>query len=148
MGMNRVNLVGRLTKDVELRKTQSGLSVTICNIAFDSNGKDANGNYGTLFIDIKIFGRVAEVVASNCIKGSSLAVDGRLNYQEYERKDGTKAKKWEVIADNVSFFNKAAEKANEEREKQKVEVVRSEPIEETEKLPFDIDDLEDDDLPF
>ena len=91
--INRVVLVGRITKDAETKKTQSGLSVCSFSIAVDR--KD-----GTDFIDCVAWRQAADFMGSYVKKGDLIAVDGRLQTRQWER-DGHKNKATEVIADSV-----------------------------------------------
>lgn len=95
--MNRVCLIGRLTKDLELRATPSGANVTSFTLAVDNIGKDA----GASFIECVAWNQQATFLTTYCKKGTKLAVEGRLQTRSYDRKDGTKAYVTEVIADRV-----------------------------------------------
>lgn len=102
--MNRVVLVGRLTRNPELRRTNSDVPVVSFSIAVEDRAKDANGNKTVSYIDIKAWNASAENVAKFCRKGSLVGVDGRLQQRTFERADGTKQKIIEVIADSVQFL--------------------------------------------
>ena len=102
--MNRVVLVGRLTRNPELRRTDSDVPVVSFSIAVEDRAKDASGNKTVSYIDIKAWNASAENVAKFCRKGSLVGVDGRLQQRTFERADGTKQKIIEVIADSVQFL--------------------------------------------
>jgi single-strand DNA-binding protein len=101
--LNRVVLVGRLTKDPELRRTQSGAAVTTFTLAVDkrfSRDQDRTANFFT----IVAWNNTAENVAKYMRKGNLVGVDGRLDQRSYERADKTRGYVVEVIADQVSFL--------------------------------------------
>lgn len=98
MGINKVVLIGRLTKDVELRSTPSGSEVCNFSLAVDDyNGKE-NVAY---FIECIAWNQTARFVTTYCKKGTLIAVDGKLQTRSYDRKDGTKAYVTEVVCSNV-----------------------------------------------
>ncbi len=106
--INRVILVGNLTKDPELRATGSGLSV--CTIRIAVNNRRKKGDTGEWveepnYFNVTTFGAQADNVARFLSKGRQVAVDGRLSWSEYEAKDGSgKRERVEVIADSVQFI--------------------------------------------
>ena len=103
--VNRVVLVGRLTKDPELRKTSSDISFATFTLAVDNRIREADGTRGTIFIDCRVFRDQADNLVKNTRKGSKVAVDGSLNQRNFERKDGTKGKAIEIIVDSVTFLD-------------------------------------------
>lgn len=110
--MNKVVLVGRLTKDPELRNTNSGLPVAAFTVAINRTFKNKEGNYDADFINVSIFGKQAENVSKYCFKGSQVGVDGRIQTRSYDAEDGTKRYVTEVIADNVEFLGSKKDNAN------------------------------------
>ena len=106
--INRVILVGNLTRDPELRSTGSGLSV--CTIRIAVNNRRKRGDTGEWveepnYFNVTTFGAQADNVARYLAKGRQVAVDGRLSWSEYEAKDGSgKRERVEVIADSVQFI--------------------------------------------
>lgn len=104
--MNRVVLVGRLTRDPELRKTQSQMSVASFTVAIDNRTKGPNGEKTTSFIPCTIWGQAAENVSRFTRKGSLVGVDGRLQQRSYESRDGRKVSVIEVVCDSVQFLEK------------------------------------------
>lgn len=139
--MNRIVLVGRLTRDPELRRTNSDSSVASFTLAVDDRMKDANGQKTTTFIGVTVWNQQADNVAKFCRKGSLVGVDGRIRQRTYERRDGTKASVIEVIADSITFLEpKSKEIPNEE-------VPLDEPVHDENKN-LDTIDVTDDDLPF
>lgn len=103
--MNKITLIGRLTKDVELRYTQSGTGVASFTLAVDRQFKNQQGEKETDFIDVTCWRKLAEIVANNIGKGRLVAVDGRLQIDNFE-KDGQKRKAAKVIADSVQFLDR------------------------------------------
>ncbi len=101
--LNRIVLIGRLTKQPELRITPSGVSVTTITVAVDRRPTQG-GQRDTDFIDVVLFGRLAEVTCKYMDKGRLVAVEGRLQSRNWETKDGQKRKSWEVIADSIEFL--------------------------------------------
>lgn len=97
--MNRVAIVGRLTKDIELKKTQSGLSVTSFTVAVNRRGGDQTAD----FIACVAWKQSAEYLANYGRKGSVLALEGRIQTRNYEQ-NGHKVFVTEVVADSVSLI--------------------------------------------
>ncbi|MFA6624413.1 MAG: single-stranded DNA-binding protein [Bacilli bacterium] len=112
-GLNRVVLVGRIVRDPELKRTNSGTSVTSFTIAVDNVTK-AGAEKTTSFIPCTSWNKTAENVAKYCAKGSLVGVDGRLNQRSYEDKSGQKRSVVEVIAESVQFLERKG--ANTENE--------------------------------
>ncbi|MDY3196698.1 MAG: single-stranded DNA-binding protein [Paracholeplasma sp.] len=100
--MNRVVLVGRLTRDPELRRTATGTAVTSFSLALD-NRPTRDGEKSTSFFNIVAWNQTAENVAKYVRKGSLVGVDGRLLQRSYE-KNGVKFNVVEVVADSVQFL--------------------------------------------
>lgn len=102
--MNRIILIGRLTRDPELRYTQSGKAVCNFNLAVDRPFTSQSGEREADFIDIVVWQKQAENVAKYLSKGRQAAVEGRLQIRSYEANDGTRRWRSEVIADRVEFL--------------------------------------------
>ena len=140
--MNEVLLVGRLTKDPNLRMTQSGSDITKITIAISRHFKDKNGNYNTDFFDILLWNSLAKRVNEWCKKGDTIGVRARLQNISYTDNDGKKVYKNEIVAEDISFI------ANNQKKETKVE---TESVKQ-ESDPFkDFGEevvLNDDDLPF
>ena len=104
--LNRVTIIGRLTRDPELRSTPSGTSVCALRIACNSSRKDADGVYAERpnYFDVSVFGAPAENVAQYMRKGSRVGVDGRLEWREWESSGETR-QAVSIIADNVQFLD-------------------------------------------
>ncbi len=103
--LNRIVLIGRLTRDPELRSTQTGRAVCTFSLAVDRGWQSADGTRETDFINIVVWGKPAETSAQYLSKGKMAAVDGRLQIRNYEAKDGSKRQAAEVVADNVRFLS-------------------------------------------
>lgn len=99
--MNKAILVGRLTRDPEVRYTQKGTAVASFSIAVNSGFGD---NKRVDFVPIVVWDKLAEVCGNNLSKGRNVLVEGRLQVSEYE-KDGVKRKTTEVVASNVEFLD-------------------------------------------
>lgn len=102
--LNRIILMGRLTRDPELRQTQSGASVANFSLAVDRDFKDKQtGEKTTDFIDIVAWRSSAEFVSRFFTKGRMAVVEGRLQIRDWTDKDGGKRRSAEIVADNVYF---------------------------------------------
>lgn len=99
MSMNRVCLMGRIGRELELKKTNSGVSVVSFPLAVDRNGKDA----GTDWIDCVAWRGTAEVLCNYADKGRMIVVEGRLQMRDWTDKNGNKRRSYEVQADSVYF---------------------------------------------
>nr|DAH80636.1 MAG TPA: Single strand binding protein [Caudoviricetes sp.] len=95
--MNTVNLIGNLTRDPELRFSQSGTAVASCNIAVQRRFKNQNGNYESDFINIKSFSKTAELLAEHFRKGSKLGITGNIQTGSYENQQGQKVYTTDVV---------------------------------------------------
>ena len=105
--INRVTLVGRLTRDPELRALPSGTSVLNLGLAVNGRQKDPSGNWidKPNFFDVKVFGAQADMLANHLAKGRRIGVDGRLDWSSWEAQDGGKRSKVEVVAQSVQFLD-------------------------------------------
>lgn len=141
--VNRIVLVGRLTRDPELRRTNSETPVASFTLAVDDRVKDAEGNKVTTFIGVTVWNQQADNVAKFCHKGSLVAVDGRIRQRSFIRKDNTKGSVIEVIADSVQFLE-----PKEVRSIPNEEFFEDEVPAPVEGNNLDSIDVTDDDLPF
>ena len=101
--LNRIIVMGRMTKDPELRTTQSGTSVCSFTLAVDRDFKDSNGEKGVDFIDVVAFRHTAEFVCKYFSKGRVAVAEGRLQIREWKDKDGNNRRTAEIVAENVYF---------------------------------------------
>ena len=131
--LNSITLLGRLTKDPELRKSNEDVAYCTISLAFDNPNKESNGERGTTFIDVRCFKSVAESVCQHTHKGSKVAVTGSLTSRSYLNQAGDKRVVYEIHASSVEFLdpkpadNSAVEEVSEE---------------------VNLDDFSDNDLPF
>lgn len=102
--MNTFLGVGRITRDLELKQTQSGVSVVAFTIAINRNYADSDGNYQTDFINCVAFRNQAENLVKFMKKGSQIGVEGRLQTRTYQRDDGSNVYVVEVIANQITFL--------------------------------------------
>lgn len=101
MNMNKVIIIGRLTRDPEVRYTQSGKVVVSFSVAVDSGYGD---NKKTDFIPVVVWDKLAEACGNNLSKGRRISVEGRLQIRDYE-KDGQKKRAADVVAQNIEFLD-------------------------------------------
>ena len=101
--LNKIFIMGRLTRDPELRRTQSGTAVTSFSLAVDRDYKSQSGEKETDFIDVVAWRSTAEFVSKYFTKGRMAVVEGRLQIRDWTDKEGGKRRSAEVIADNVYF---------------------------------------------
>jgi single-strand DNA-binding protein len=106
--INRVVLVGRLTRDPELRALPSGSALCSLRIACDSSRREPDGSYVRKpnFFSVRAFGGQAESIARYLHKGSRVAVDGRLDWSEWETDDGARRQAVDIVAARVEFLDR------------------------------------------
>ena len=109
--MNRICLVGRVTKDLELKKTPSALSVVNFSIAVNKFSKDPENNVD--FFDCVVYGTQADNLVKYQSKGSLIAVEGKLDTRTYQTKDGQNRKIYEVICDKITFIGSRSSEVQE-----------------------------------
>ena len=102
--MNKALLVGRLTRDPELRTTPGGLAVTRFAVAVSEPYTNRNGERETNYINCSAFGRQADNISKYCHKGSLVSVEGRIRTGSYDAQDGTKRYTTEIVCDRVNFL--------------------------------------------
>jgi single-strand DNA-binding protein len=105
--INRVTLVGRLTRDPELRHLPSGAPVLEMGVAVNGRQQDDSGNWVDKpnFFDVKVYGNQAEHLSQYLSKGRRIGIDGRLDWRSWEAQDGTKRSKVDVVAQTVQFLD-------------------------------------------
>lgn len=128
---NGVHIMGRITRDLELRHTQSGTAVCQFCVAVTRSFKDANGEYQSDFIDCVAWRNSAEFITKYFSKGAMIALDGELQTRNYTDKDGNKRKATELLVSGAAFTGEKREAA-----------AKPKPTED------DYSDIFDDDLPF
>ena len=114
--MNRVSLIGRLTKDPELRTNDKGLDIASFTIAVHRPFKNENGDYEADFILCKAFKKRAETIHKYCKKGDMLGVEGSIRTGSYEKEDGSRVYTSEIMADNVEFLTPNNNTPKEEKQ--------------------------------
>jgi single-strand DNA-binding protein len=104
--INRVVLVGNLTRDPELKHTAGGTAVCSLRIAVNSRRRDESGQWVDKpnYFDVSVFGNQAESSAQYLAKGRPVAIDGRLDWREWDAQDGQKRQAVQIIAESVQFL--------------------------------------------
>jgi single-strand DNA-binding protein len=115
MSLNRITLVGRLTRDPELRTTSTGKDVVEFSIAVNKRIKPAEGADADFF-RVKAWGQTASYVADYIGRGRLVAVDGRLESRKYTDKEGNNREIVEIVADNVNALDRPKEDAEPRQE--------------------------------
>lgn len=108
---NGVHIMGRITRDLELRHTQSGTAVCQFCVAVTRSFKDANGEYQSDFIDCVAWRNSAEFITKYFSKGAMIALDGELQTRNYTDKDGNKRKATELLVSSAAFTGEKREAA-------------------------------------
>ena len=119
--MNKVILMGRLTRDPEVRYTQTGKVVCQFTLAVDRPFANQEGQREADFIAIVVWGKIAELCGNSLTKGQRALVDGRLQIRSYDAKDGTKRWVTEIIANSVEFIERRSDTAKPTGEKSEME---------------------------
>ena len=101
--LNHIVVMGRLTRDPELRKTASGVSVASFSVAVDRDFSQQDGKKETDFLDVVAWRNTAEFAAKYFAKGRMAIVSGRLQIRNWEDKDGNKRRTAEILAENIYF---------------------------------------------
>jgi single-strand DNA-binding protein len=116
--INRVVLVGRLTRDPELRALPSGINVCSLRVACNSSRRDAEGEYQEKpnYFDVSVYGGASDSISRYMRKGGRVAIDGRLEWREWETADLQKRQAVSVVADTVQFLDSPAERSAGTRE--------------------------------
>ena len=114
--MNVVILIGRLTKDVELKYTQAGKAVATFTLAVDRPFTNQAGERETDFIPVVVWGKSAENCANHLGKGRLVAVEGRMQIRSYEDQNGQRRRVTEVVASSVQFLDRAKESGGAKEE--------------------------------
>lgn len=127
--VNKVILIGNLTRDIELRTTGGGMNVAKFGLAVNRKSKAGET---TCFVDCTAFGKSADLLHQYVSKGSPLFVEGRLEFSTWEAKEGGKRSKLEVVVDNFQFLSgQSPELSNGERSgggRQAIETISTEDI--------------------
>ena len=116
--MNNVSLVGRLTKDVELKNTSTGVANAKFTLAVNRQFKSANGEKEVDFINFVAWRKTAEILSNYASKGSQIGITGRIQTRNYEGSDGKRVYVTEVVAESVALLDS---KSNNQQPQQKKE---------------------------
>ena len=111
--LNKIIIMGRLTRDPKLRRTGSGTAVTSFSLACDRDFKSQSGDKETDFIEVVAWKNTAEFVSKYFSKGRMAVVDGRLQIRDWTDKAGNKRTTAEVVADNVYFADSKRSESND-----------------------------------
>ncbi len=112
--LNQVVLVGRLTKDIEVSETENGKKYATVTLAIPRSFKNADGEYETDFVSVKLFDNIAENTSEYCKKGDIVGVKGRMQSGSYE-KDGETKYTLDVVGEKVTFLSSRS-KEHEDRD--------------------------------
>lgn len=108
--MNKIHLIGNVVHTPEMRTTTTGVNVCKFSIAVKRKFKDqATGDYATDFFDVQAWRQTADACGKFLEKGKKVAVVGAMQMRDYEAKDGSKRRAWEVVADEVEFLSPRSE---------------------------------------
>ena len=133
--LNKIIIMGRLTRDPEMRHTQTGTSVASLTLACARDFKTQNGEKETDFVDVVVWGTTAEFAANYFTKGRMAIVDGRLQFRDWQDKYGNKRKTAEVVADRM-YFGDSKQEGKQESKKQTAPAEDFCEIEDDGDLPF------------
>ena len=113
--LNRVTLVGRLTRDPEMRSLPGGDPVMSMRLAVSSRQRDPDGQWGdkSNYFDVTLFGRRAEALSSFLAKGTRIGIDGRLSWREWQTQDGSKRQSVEIVANDLFLLDGRREESRE-----------------------------------
>ncbi|NCU39249.1 single-stranded DNA-binding protein [Candidatus Saccharibacteria bacterium] len=116
--MNSVQLIGRLTKDLDLKYTQTGKAVATGTLAVNRRFKNAQGESEADFINIQIWDKSAENLANFTRKGSQIGVNGRIQTRNYENKEGQRVYVTEIVVENFTLLEKKSDNAPQQSSRQ------------------------------
>ena len=112
--LNQVVVVGRLVRDPEVEKTESGKDRTFITVAVPRAYKNENGEYDTDFVDCVLWNNIATNTTEYCHKGDIIGIKGKIETNTYETEDGEKKKSTNIVAEKVTFLSsKAPEKSDD-----------------------------------
>lgn len=138
--MNNVNLIGRLTHEVENRRTTTGRVVAKFTLAVDSYGKNEDGNKKSYFFECETWDDLASRLWENLRKGDKVAVNGYLVQYKFERRDGTTGSAVKIVATSCDFLSPKHEDAKPEQPKDALEKAYEEAMKD--------EQIKDEDVPF
>lgn len=112
--MNKVNILGRITKDIELRHSQTGTAVAKFNVAVKRKQKNKEGNYDSDFINCVAYNQLAEMIHKYFAKGNRIAIDGRIQSGSYTNQKGDKVYTTDIVVEEVEFVDAKQEETQTE----------------------------------
>lgn len=147
--LNKVFLIGNLTRDPELRYTPSGTAVASFGIAINRTwtGQSGEKKEEVCFVDINMFGRRAEVINEYFSKGNPIFIEGRLQFNQWETKDGQKRNTLRVVAENFQFIGSQAKKLDDKIDSGGEEEMFGE-TDTSNKQSIEASDISDEEIPF
>jgi len=136
--LNRVMLIGRLTRDPEVRFLPSGIQVTSLSIAVSRNFKDKNGEWReeTSFFDIESYGKLAERLGTQLGKGYQILIEGSLRQDRWESPSGEKRSKVKIVADRIALIAKPGDRNTKSTSPEEDLNIPGEDFESDEDIPF------------
>jgi single-strand DNA-binding protein len=136
--LNRVMLIGRLTRDPEVRFLPSGMQVTSLSIAVSRNFKDKNGEWReeTSFFDIESYGKLAERLGTQLSKGYQVLIEGSLRQDRWESPSGEKRSKVKIVADRIALIGKPGDRNIKSTSTEEDLNIPGEDFESDEDVPF------------
>ncbi len=136
--LNRVMLIGRLTRDPEVRFLPSGIQVTSLSIAVSRNFKDKNGEWReeTSFFDIESYGKLAERLGTQLGKGYQILIEGSLRQDRWESPSGEKRSKVKIVADRIALIAKPGDRNTKSTSPEEDLNIPGEDFEPDEDIPF------------
>ena len=153
MNLNRVLLIGNLTRDPELKNLPSGTAIASFGLATNRTWKDPSGQKkeDTQFHNIVSFGKQAEVMAQYLKKGSTVLIEGRLQHRNWDGADGTKKNRTEVVVETFQFGPKRTGQAfagGESEASAPANSVSGKKVEELETIEYPTDEVNPEEIPF
>ena len=139
--MNKVCLIGRITKDPEIRYTANNIAVATFSLAINRTYKNANGEYDADFINCIAFRNTADLLGKYVYKGDKLGIEGHIQTRNYDDKDGKKVYVTEIVVDSLDFTGNKKEQTNEPKQVEQ-------PVTDPYKDFGEAIEISDEDLPF
>ena len=112
--LNQIILVGRLTRNITVHKSDSGVKVATISLAIPRSFKNSEGNYDTDFIDCVAFDNIAENTSEYCSKGDIVGVKGRVQSRVVEKEDSKKEYLVDIVAEKITFLSSKKSETEEE----------------------------------
>lgn len=145
--MNKITIIGNVTRDPEVKATNSGINVCSFSVAVNRR-KDAQGNQQTDFFNVTAFRQLADLCGKYLAKGRKVAVVGAMQSRTYEGRDGAKKTAWDVIADEVEFLSSPQERAAEAPQSVRKHPDSEEMKRQADSVKAGFTQVEDEELPF